>query len=194
MSLTHYAKRGHMKRIRFTNVQRFRLIGTARRWNLLLFSVLALAAAALATPPFGFLVNAILAKGIDVRNIHQQAEITRNPDGSVDPWGAEVHTHGTTDFYVQHLVLAPGGYSGWHTHPGILMGTVVSGSIELYNANREKQTVNTGQMYFENGNVHAIVNTGQADADIYLAYLIKHNAPRRLEADAPTCAASAGIP
>jgi quercetin dioxygenase-like cupin family protein len=182
-----------MKRIRFSNVQRFWLTWTSRQ-KLLLASVLAVTTGALATPPFGFLVNQILAKGVDTENIHQHTEITRNADGSVEPWSAEVHTHGATDFYVQHLVLAPGGYSGWHTHPGMLMGTVISGSIDLYQANCEKQTVNTGDMYFENDNVHAIVNRGQVNADIYLAYLIKHDAPRRLEADAPACAASTGIP
>lgn len=112
----------------------------------------------------------------------------------MDPWEAELHAHGATDFYVQHLVLAPGGYSGWHTHPGILVATVVSGSIDLYDANCQKQTVNAGEVYFENGHVHAISNTGPVNADLSIAYLIKHNAPRRIEADAPACAITTGIP
>jgi quercetin dioxygenase-like cupin family protein len=161
---------------------------------MLILVVLALVPAALATPPFGFVVNQILAKGVDLENIHQHVHITTNPDGSVDPWGAEVHTHGATDFYVQHLVLTPGGYSGWHSHPGILVGTVVSGSIELYDANCEKHVVNAGDMYFENDNVHGIANSGSVDADLSIAYLIKHNAPRRIEADAPACASSTPIP
>jgi quercetin dioxygenase-like cupin family protein len=142
----------------------------------------------------GILVNQILAQGVVPDNIHQQVEITRNADGSVDPWGAEVHTHGVTDTYVQHLVLAPGGYSGWHTHAGILIGTVVSGSIDFYDANCQKRTVGAGQVYFETDKVHGIINTGAAPAELYLSYLIKHNAPRRMEADAPACAASTGIP
>lgn len=183
-----------MKRIRFSSLKRFGLTLVSSPRRALLLSVLALATAALATPPFGFIVNQILAKGVDPANIHQNVEITTLPDGTVDPWGAELHTHGATDFYVQHLVLEPGGYSGWHTHPGILVGTVVSGSIDLYDANCEKHVLNAGDVYFENGNVHGIANTGLVNADLSIAYLIKHNAPRRIEADAPSCAGSTPIP
>jgi quercetin dioxygenase-like cupin family protein len=183
-----------MKRIKLSDLQRFWSVPVSRSQKVLVFLVLALVTAVLATPPFGFLVNQTLAKGSDLENIHQQTEITFNPDGSVEPWGAEVHTHGATDFYVQHLVLAPGGYSGWHTHPGILVGTVVSGSIDLYDANCEKRVINAGDMYFENNNVHGIANSGSVNADLSIAFLIKHNAPRRIEADAPSCAGSTPIP
>ena len=42
--------------------------------------------------------------------------------------------------------------------------------------------------------VHAIINKGAVNADLSIAYLIKHNLPRRIEADAPACAPSTGIP
>lgn len=106
--------------------------------------------------------------------------IARDPDGKVEPWEAEVHTHGARDTYVQHLVLAPGGYSGWHTHPGILIATVVSGSVDFYDARCQKQSFGPGRCTFENGNVHAIANTASVNADLYLAYLSKHDSPRRL--------------
>ena len=81
------------------------------------------ATAAWATPSLGFLVNEILAKGVTSNDIFQNAHIKKNPDGTGTPWKAAIHTQGATDFYVQHLVLAPGGYSGWHSHPGILVAT-----------------------------------------------------------------------
>jgi quercetin dioxygenase-like cupin family protein len=183
-----------MRRVEFSSLQRFCLTRVTRSRQILMISVFALATGAFATAPLGFIVNEILAKGVVLQNIHQAIEVTRNPDGSVEPWGAELHTHGATDVYVQHLALAPGGYSGWHTHPGILVATVVSGSIDFYDANCQKQTVNAGEVYFENGKVHGIVNTGAVNADLEIAYLIKHNAPRRIEADAPACAVSTPIP
>jgi quercetin dioxygenase-like cupin family protein len=183
-----------MKRIRFSSLKRFGLILVSSPRKVLLLSVFALATVALATPPVGFIINQILAKGVDPANIHQMVEITTNPDGTVDPWGAELHTHGATDFYTQHLVLAPGGYSGWHSHPGILIGTVVSGSIDLYDSDCVKHVISAGDVYFENGNVHGIANTGSVNADLSIAYLIKHNSPRRIEADAPACAGSTPIP
>ncbi|MBS1859687.1 MAG: cupin domain-containing protein [Acidobacteria bacterium] len=162
--------------------------------KLIIPAVLGLAVLAIATPPVGFVLNQILAKGTYLDNINENVQVTRDQDGTVRPWGAEMQTHGATDFYVQHLVLAPGGYSGWHIHPGILVGTVTSGSIDFYNAQCEKHTVNAGEVYFEDGNVHGIANTGAVNADLSIAYLIKQGAPRRLEADAPTCAATTPIP
>jgi quercetin dioxygenase-like cupin family protein len=165
-----------------------------RVMKIILIAVFGVAIVALATPPLGFVVNQILASGVALDNIHQHLEIIRDPDGKVDPWEAELQTHGATDTYVQHLVLAPGGYSGWHTHPGILVATVVSGSVDFYDATCQKRSFGAGQVYFENGNVHAIANRTGVNADLYLSYLIKHGSPRRVEADAPVCAPSTGIP
>ncbi|MEO8053090.1 MAG: cupin domain-containing protein [Acidobacteriota bacterium] len=165
---------------------------TARK--ILIPALLAIAALALATPPVGFIVNQILAKGVILRNINENVQITRNQDGSVDPWGVEVQAHGATDFYIQHLVLAPGGYSGRHSHPGVLIGTLTAGSIDLYDAQCRKHTINQGEVYFETGKVHGIHNPGSVNADLSISYLIKHDAPRRLEEDAPNCAVSTPIP
>jgi quercetin dioxygenase-like cupin family protein len=151
-------------------------------------------AAAVATPPFGFVTNAILAKGSISSNISQHVQIVRNQDGSVDPWQVQVGAQGASDFYIQHLVLSPGGYSGWHSHPGILIGTVTSGSIDFYDANCQKRSIAAGDVFLENNEVHGIINTGGVNADLSIAYLIKHNAPRRLEESAPTCAFSTRIP
>jgi quercetin dioxygenase-like cupin family protein len=164
---------------------------------------LSLATLAWATPPLGFIFNQILVKGLSTRNIHQHAEVRdlggglgkdQSEPGDAAGWEAEVHTRGETDFYIQHLVLAPGGYSGWHSHPGILIGTVVSGTIDLYSERCEKQTIGAGQMYFENTRPHGIINNGPVNAELKIAYLIRHDAPRRLEAEPPACATTTGIP
>lgn len=157
-------------------------------------ALLGIAAFALATPPLGFIVNTVLAKGVITRNINENLQITRDLDGNVKPWGAEIQTHGATDFYMHHLTLAPGGYSGWHTHPGILIGTVTAGSIDFYDENCQKKTVNTGDVYFESGTVHGIHNAGSVNADIWLSYFIKHDMPRRQDAAAPACAVTTPIP
>ena len=151
-------------------------------------------AAGLATPPVGFVVNQILAQGATSTNISEHVQIAKDLNGTVDPWQAQVQAQGATDTYVQHLVLAPGGYSGWHSHPGILVATLVGGSVDFYDANCQKTSYTAGQVYFEAAQPHAIINRGSENADIYLAYLIKHGQPRRIEADAPVCAPTTGIP
>lgn len=161
-----------------------------------LLVVLGLSIVALATPPFGIVLNQIVAMGTALRNISENLQVgsTPNEDSESEDWRLQVRTQGATDFYVQHLVVGPGGYSGWHTHPGLLIGTVLSGSIDFYDANCQRRSFNTGQVFTENTEVHAIINTGSANADLSIAYLIKHNLPRRIEADAPACAPTTGIP
>jgi quercetin dioxygenase-like cupin family protein len=154
---------------------------------------LTLAAVALATPPLGFVVNQIIAMGSDSENISQQVQMASTGEGD-QAWQLQLQAQGATDFYVQQLELAPGGYSGWHTHPGILIGTVVSGAIDFYDANCQKRSIAPGQVFMENSQVHGIINTGPVNAVLSIAYLVKHNAARRMEADAPDCAVVTGIP
>jgi quercetin dioxygenase-like cupin family protein len=95
-------------------------------------------------------VNEILASGATAgRQLNQTLQIFRNPDGTVTPWQLQLQVQGETDYYSQHLVLSPGGYSGWHSHPGLLIGTVVSGQIDFYNARCRKRTTETGQVFTE---------------------------------------------
>jgi quercetin dioxygenase-like cupin family protein len=148
----------------------------------------------LATPPMGFLVNQILAMGSTDDNIGQHVQISRRTEPGDEPWQAQLQVQGVTDFYVQRLVLAPGGHSGWHIHPGILAGTVVSGVIDFFDENCHLRTIAAGQLFFENNRVHAIRNPGTSNAELSIAYLIKHGRPRRMEADAPACAIATPIP
>ena len=162
--------------------------------KILLLIILGISAVALATPPSGIVLNQILARGAALDDIDEKIKQGNNPDQGGEEWHLKVQTHGATDFYVQHLVVGPGGYSGWHTHPGLLVGTVVSGSIDFYDGNCQKRSFTAGQVFTENTEVHAIINTGPMDADLSIAYLIKHDEPRRMEAAAPACASSTGIP
>jgi quercetin dioxygenase-like cupin family protein len=164
--------------------------------------ILGLTTVALATPPLGIVLNQIVAQGTALSDIKEVLRVDSNlspneesdKDSENEDWHLRVRTQGATDFYVQHIVVGPGGYSGWHTHPGLLIGTVVSGSIDFYDANCQKRSFTTGQVFTENTQVHAIINTGTVNADLSIAYLIKHNLPRRIEADAPACGPATGIP
>jgi len=177
-----------------------RYLGKLWKTKLALFIVVAISITALATPPFGILVNQILAKGTASDDLKENIRVGTLASGDqeehaeVQDWRLHLRTHGATDFYSQYLVIAPGGYSGWHTHPGLLVGTVISGAIDFYDANCEKRSFFAGQVFTENTQVHAIKNTGTVNTTLSIAYLIKHSEPRRIEADAPSCASSTGIP
>lgn len=151
-------------------------------------------AAIWATPSMGFLVNQIVATGV-ASSINQQVQIARDPKSAADePWQVQLQSQGETDFHVQRLVLAPGGYSGWHSHPGVLIGTVVSGSIDFFDGECRKVPLAAGQVFQENNQVHAIINNGSEAAELSIVYLVKRGAARRLEADAPACAPATTVP
>jgi quercetin dioxygenase-like cupin family protein len=135
-----------------------------------------------------------LAFGVAENGIGEHMQITRNPDGTVTPWLLQLQALRETDYHLLHLVLSPGGHSGWHSHPGLLVGVVKSGQIDFYDANCQKQTVAAGEVYTENDAVHAIINNGSVDADLYITFLVKHDAPRRRDEPAPACAVDTGIP
>jgi quercetin dioxygenase-like cupin family protein len=164
------------------------------RQGLMILGALVLSVAAWATPPFGFITNLIFASGFAPDGLSQHIQLNKNADGSVTPWQLQLQVQGETDYHSQHLALQPGGYSGWHSHPGLLIATVKSGQIDLYGPDCTKRTVTAGEVYTESDQVHAIVNNGTADADLYLSYLVKHGVPRRLEEPAPPCAAEVNVP
>lgn len=151
-------------------------------------------AKAWATPPLGFIVNQLLASGFAPAGLSQLVRVHKNPDGSVSPWRLRLEVKGDTDHHVQQLVLIPGGYSGWHSHPGLLVATVKAGQVDLYDGDCRKRTVKAGEVYTENDQAHGIINTGSVDAELYISYLVKRGVPRRREAPAPTCAPETGIP
>ena len=183
-----------MKKINLFNSPQFLSCRAIRARNIVLLVMLGITTAVLATPPLGFLVNQILAMGSVSDNISQQVQLASSGNDGDQQWQLQLQAQGATDFYVQQLILAPGGYSGWHTHPGLLIGTVVSGAIDFYDANCTKHSYTSGQVFMENDQVHGIINIGSVNTELSIAYLVKHNQARRIEADAPVCAPATGIP
>lgn len=48
------------------------------------------------------------------------------------PWISMLKTKGPSDLYIQKNTWAPGGTSGWHTHPGPSLVTVTGGTVTVY--------------------------------------------------------------
>ena len=147
---------------------------------LIVFTVDAIALrAARATPPFGVLSNLILAGPIVFDKIHA---LNHTPD-----YTARVKTRGQSDTYVQDVTFAPGGYSGWHSHPGISFVMVRSGTATFYQAAdpATPQVYSAGSGFVEQpGNVHN-VNEGHTDLELVVFYLLPKGAPRRIDEPAP---------
>ena len=55
---------------------------------------------------------------------------------STDGFDVEIKTKDNTDIAVANVVVAPGGTSGWHSHPGPVLVIVKTGTITFYRAGK----------------------------------------------------------
>ena len=100
------------------------------------------------------------------------------------------------DVVIQKFVLAPGGQSGWHLHPGPAVVTVTSGELTLDQddvgrhrfrggvpAGCSSATYSAGQVAVEPaGDVHRVRNLGTTDLEFWVTFLdIPVASPQRLE-------------
>jgi quercetin dioxygenase-like cupin family protein len=101
-----------------------------------------------------------------------------------------VKAKGASDVYVVSNVFAPGGHSGWHTHPGPSLITVKSGTISAYSGDDPSCTAEiypagTGFVDPGDGHVHILRNEGDVPAETIAVQLLPDGAPRRIDSPAP---------
>jgi len=101
-------------------------------------------------------------------------------------------TKGATDVRIQKLVFSAGGFSGWHHHPGIILVSVESGSVTLWNANCSSTTYGPGLpdgAVFAEGGDDPVQATSATGATAYVTYVAPNADPPvfRLEDDPPAC-------
>jgi quercetin dioxygenase-like cupin family protein len=99
------------------------------------------------------------------------------------------------DFAVQQVTIAPGGATGWHTHPGPALVLVKSGEFTLYNARDagcSGTTYKAGQSFVDEGfgNVHIGRNEGATNLELYVVYFAPAPAGQPVRIDAAKPAAS----
>jgi hypothetical protein len=102
-------------------------------------------------------------------------------------------TKGPTDTRVQKIEIAPGGYSGWHHHPGVVIVTVATGAVTFTQSDCSSTTYGpglpAGSAFVEGGD-----DPGQASstdgATVYATFVAPHANPPvfRIEDDPPPCA------
>jgi quercetin dioxygenase-like cupin family protein len=81
--------------------------------------------------------------------------------------------------FVQHLTLGPGQTSGWHTHPGPAIVTVVSGELTLQESLGSKcksQTASAGEGFVNAGGTVHQATAGASGADTWAVYILPPDA------------------
>ena len=148
-----------------------------------LAGLLVIASAALATPGIGVLAAPVHARGTHAEriNIHHKA-------------GVKLQTKRPVDFATQQLVIAPGGTTGWHRHPGPVLVTIKSGSLTIVYADERTcggRTYTAGQSFVDPGDrVHTARNLGATNVEFWATYIVPGapGTPFRIDEPAPgTC-------
>lgn len=105
----------------------------------------------------------------------------------------EVKNGGQTDVVVRHIVIEPGGSTGWHYHPGELIAVVHRGTLTRTLEDCSVQANSAGQSFVETaGDRHAHVgrNLGTEPVELYVTYVIPASAPLSIDAADPGCSRS----
>jgi quercetin dioxygenase-like cupin family protein len=98
------------------------------------------------------------------------------------------------DVFVQHLQFGPNVTTGWHTHPGPAIVTVVRGSFSYQDARGKRcrtKTYTAGHGFFDPGfgHVHRGI-AGASGAHLYTTYLVPSGAATHIIPASPPAACS----
>jgi quercetin dioxygenase-like cupin family protein len=143
---------------------------------------------AIATPSCGFTSTNLLAPvpaghfPSGLLNLGCESEIPK--------WELEMKVKGDSDLYVVQNTWQPGGRTGWHTHPGPSLITVIEGTLTVYDAADSTCTPKTytvGQSFTDIGcgDIHNIVNNTAAEAKTVVVQIVPAGQPRRIDEPAP---------
>lgn len=137
-----------------------------------------------ATPPSGISFVAISRATMPEFNVNRK-------NVALD-WELELEAPQPIDVATQIVTFQPGGYSGWHTHPGPVFFTVKSGTLTVYEAEDPSCTphvFHAGMGAVEAGtetHAHMVRNETGAVAEAVVTYMAPVGTPQsQLRADRP---------
>jgi quercetin dioxygenase-like cupin family protein len=111
-------------------------------------------------------------------------------ESEIPKWELEMKVKGDSDLFVNQNIWQPGGRTGWHTHPGPSLITVIEGTITVYDASDPTCTPKTytvGQSFTDIGcgDIHNVVNNTAAVARAVAVQIVPAGQPRRIDEPAP---------
>jgi quercetin dioxygenase-like cupin family protein len=125
-------------------------------------------------------VTTLIARG-NLGTFHIQSK--------ADKYDVELKSHDNTDIVVGQNVVAAGGHSGWHSHPGPVLVVVKSGVITFYHGDDPTCTGTVhpaGTVFIEEGGTVGIArNEGTDPATVVATFFVPAGSPTRIDAPAP---------
>ena len=103
--------------------------------------------------------------------------------------GLKLSTKATTDMVIQQIDIAPGGQSGWHQHPGLVLVTVVIGAVNVQVECEPAQTFSAGQSFVEPPLTTVIVTNASTTAPgrNFATLVVPTGRALRIDVPAPDC-------
>lgn len=147
---------------------------------LLTVGAVAVVTAAVATPGSGNTTSTGSVTG--------RLDGTGNRPFTAEQDGIRLSARGATDVTTFDLTYPPGSFSGWHSHPGIVVAVVRSGEVVRQSGCR-RERFGTGDAFTEVG-AHHVSNpstTVPAVLSITRIYPASGAATPRVDEPAPTC-------
>jgi quercetin dioxygenase-like cupin family protein len=148
---------------------------------------------ALATMPNGY-KSILLAMGrLGEIDVFSSLPSGLKAEGNEQLWRSLRESKGRADVYVQSNVWAPGGSTGWHSHPGDSLIIVTAGTVTDYEGHDpgcKPHVYKTGMGFVDPGgdHVHILRNEGAVEAQTIAVQLIPADAARRIDvADPGNC-------
>jgi quercetin dioxygenase-like cupin family protein len=105
-------------------------------------------------------------------------------------WDLMLKTSDQSDVGVDRLTVQSGGFSGWHSHAGPIVVTVLTGSITWYDGKDcSAKTYQQGQSFVEQANhPHFVANATNSTVELIAFTIRPDGTPGRIDAPAPaTC-------
>jgi quercetin dioxygenase-like cupin family protein len=124
----------------------------------------------LATAGSGVLTNQLLVRSAFTDNVDLKIKV------QIDDATQVVHV-GSGQVVMSHIVIGPGGQTGWHSHPGPAIVTIASGTLTLYDGDDPTCTGRpyvAGEAFVDigSGHVHRGRNLSTTDnVELYVTYL-----------------------
>jgi quercetin dioxygenase-like cupin family protein len=148
---------------------------------------------ALATTPEGYKSTLLAVGRFREMNVFSSFPHLPRAEGSEQLWQSLQETKGLSDVYVQSNVWAPGGSTGWHSHPGHSLIIVTAGTVTDYEGHDpdcKPHVYKAGMGFVDPGgnHVHILRNEGAIEAQTIAVQLIPADAARRIDvADPGNC-------
>ena len=143
-----------------------------------------LAGVALATPGSGVLMAPVFARASFADPTDIRFKVKKQ--------GQEVvQVNNARETVIQQVVIAPGGHTGWHSHPGPVVVLIKSGQMSFYDSEDPTCTpriYSAGEAFVDSGqgHVHIARNEGSQNLELWATYFdVPPGGPFRIDAPSP---------